>query len=316
MFRKFQFCPLVADALKSAEKAFIIEFILWSQKEKEESRHPAYKDFFHNGEYWVRDGIDAWCRRIPWKSKPTIERIMADLKKRGLIKTIQPKSKWGDQTLYYRVEKSKLMALIPSYRCSTTITSTASGQHQNDVLTSKKTNNPTNTHNYIGTDDHQNDASPPVNAPVPISGANAPEPRQAGLTGSQKDSGELFQEKNTKALWDYSDPLKSIYANLVKLEVCRRKFRDSEYSVFLGGLMDEYNIAVPQMITLAFEWQEYHNEKTAKPKVPKSSFRTWVRNYAERRNAQAFRSSGGGGRQADPNAGMMQHGVDYEKEMW
>jgi hypothetical protein len=331
----------MAKYFKSAEKAILLENIcFWTIRNRLNNRN------FHEEKYWIYNTAEAWTMEISWRGRRAIADMLEDLAKKNFIFRGRFSRDKYDRTWWFSANFDEIFSKFPHMKmlldktlansanakansanaqANPTIPSLANSANSSADSSNLGMANSANdsainqqqTNSYLPSIKNINKKDQDFSNPEPQEReANASEPRQDSLTSSQSNSDGLFQEKNTKALWDYSDPLKSIYANLVKLEICRRKFNDKDYSVFLGGLIDEYNIDVGQMIKLAFEWQEYHNEKTAKPKVPKSSFRTWVKNYAERRNSQAYRGLGGGRKQTDPNAGMMQHGVDYEKEMW
>ncbi len=89
--------------------------------------------------------------------------------------------------------------------------------------------------------------------------------------------------------WEDNDPFAKVFANMTKLSICKAKFDTNEYRTWLTQVMEEYSLTIEELVKLSNEWQEYHNEKTKKPKVAKSSFRTWIGNYVERRSKNGQR---------------------------
>ena len=109
MFEKYQFDPKICKAVGCPNKAFIIEFILWSINDKEEkskSNPKAYSHLYHEGRWFMWDTHEAWNERLPWLSLRTIKKYMADLKASGWIITAKLGVK-EDRTLFYSVNKQK-----------------------------------------------------------------------------------------------------------------------------------------------------------------------------------------------------------------
>ena len=71
-FEKYQFDPKIAEAVGCPNKAFIIEFILWSVEHKEALDAESKKDIYHlyHNDRWYMydtyDTYDTWKERIPW----------------------------------------------------------------------------------------------------------------------------------------------------------------------------------------------------------------------------------------------------------
>lgn len=84
--------------------------------------------------------------------------------------------------------------------------------------------------------------------------------------------------------WETTDPFNRVFKNMTSLSICKARFDANDYRTFLTGLMESLSLSISELETLSEQWSEYHNERTVKPKVAKSSFRTWVNNYVERRS--------------------------------
>lgn len=233
MFQKYMFDPFLAAALKSADKAFIIEYISWSVRHKEESKHEAYSEFIYDGRYWMRDNLAAWCRRMQWLSKATIQRHLADLRQRQLIIVVKINKAFGDQTNFYRVNDDEVVRLSEPFR----------QKNQNE----------------FSDDLNLRSSTSPQNEVMPLYRTKTPKTRK-----------DKYGREHQFAI---------VFDNLRKLDIVKRKFETDEYDKWLTGLMKDLSLTAPELITLSNEWQEYHNDRSTKPKSPKGSFRTWVKNY-------------------------------------
>lgn len=99
--------------------------------------------------------------------------------------------------------------------------------------------------------------------------------------------------KTAPRTWESNDPFAVAFGNMTKVSICKAKFDTEEYREYLTGLMETLNLTINEINQLTHQWQEYHVERTTQPKVAKSSFRTWVNNYVERRAKAPARSNYG-----------------------
>ena len=109
-FEKYFFDPHIASALGSADKAFIVEFILWSINQKASMDPDAKKDIshlYHNDRWYMYDTHDTWKERIPWLGHSTIRRYLTELIKDGWIFAAKLSPVKRDRTVYYSVNKQK-----------------------------------------------------------------------------------------------------------------------------------------------------------------------------------------------------------------
>jgi hypothetical protein len=101
----YMFCPILARFFKSADKAFMIEYMAWSIDYKRVNK---VKICFHNEQYWMWNTHDAWAKLMPWVSKRSIRRYLEDLKEAGFIKTARLSEDSWDAKLFYTLDHKKL----------------------------------------------------------------------------------------------------------------------------------------------------------------------------------------------------------------
>jgi len=79
MFKKHQYIPAIAKELKNSDKAFMIEYMVWSVKEKR-LKPDYYKDCFKDGLFYMWDTYKVWHQRMPWLGESTIRKYIAQLR--------------------------------------------------------------------------------------------------------------------------------------------------------------------------------------------------------------------------------------------
>lgn len=98
--------------------------------------------------------------------------------------------------------------------------------------------------------------------------------------------------KPVKAListWEKTHEFDKAFTNFHMLPDFQKTFDTEEFTGYLKSLMQELCLKHEEINKLSFEWQEYHNDSkpSKKPVRMKSSFRTWVNNYVNRREKNA-----------------------------
>lgn len=257
--------------------AHVMNRIVWSIDCHMESPKTYESRFYADGQWWMEDTFEALANHFDGVfSLITIKRAVAELEKSGLLISRKPRAKAHDHTKHYAVNlamweeihngtidrikmsQSDSIKMIPSDRIKMILS------HTNN-LTKSQTN--------------IDMISPPTGSTATPDG-----------DGSSKDinlSKGKASFKQPDASFSEEDILAPVFRNLLKIDICKLKFNVPEYRKFLQGLMEQMSLSIKELIDLSNEWQEYHNEATKKPKSPKASFRTWVRNYTERRNREA-----------------------------
>lgn len=105
-FDKLFFRHEDAVALKSADKAIIVEFIRWSCHFKESAESDPYvtAKYFQDGVWWMQDTQEAWQARLPWLSIRTIRRYLEEVCEAGFVaKRISGGNGNGREGSFYRV---------------------------------------------------------------------------------------------------------------------------------------------------------------------------------------------------------------------
>lgn len=98
--------PALAVALKCPNKAMILEYMVWSIKEKEGD--PLYAHACKDGVYYMWDTYAKWQRRMPWLGESTIRKYMNSLRKDGWVSTESLSMNSFNRTLYYTVDYAKV----------------------------------------------------------------------------------------------------------------------------------------------------------------------------------------------------------------
>lgn len=94
----------------SADRAIMFQQIQWAC-EYHRDRAEKYPDFFHDGNWWMKDTDEAWATWGPWRSKKSWSRDKKWLKDNGWIFVEQLRRSQWDQTCYIAINEEKLAAL-------------------------------------------------------------------------------------------------------------------------------------------------------------------------------------------------------------
>lgn len=94
-----QVLPSLANYLKSADKAIMVQQIFyWQQKSTN----------IHDGHKWVYNTVKEWHQQFPWLSEKTVQRYLKDLEDKKILITANYNKAKFDRTKWYRVNKDAL----------------------------------------------------------------------------------------------------------------------------------------------------------------------------------------------------------------
>ncbi len=94
-----QVLPSLAIALKSADKAIMLQQIYyWQQK----SKH------IHDGYQWVYNTVKDWHSQFPWLSEKTVQRYLKEMEDKKLLITANYNKAKFDRTKWYRINNDAL----------------------------------------------------------------------------------------------------------------------------------------------------------------------------------------------------------------
>ena len=123
--------PALAVALKSADKALIIESVIWSIADKKNKKF--YDHCHHEGRWYMWDTYEQWHQKMPWLAQSTIRKYIASLRKDGWLLTANLAKDPRDRTLFYTVDQTKIdeayMAFFAKSMCSTVADEAAQSEH-------------------------------------------------------------------------------------------------------------------------------------------------------------------------------------------
>ncbi len=142
MFQKYQFDPGIANAVKSPDKAFMIEYMVWSIRDKQ-TKPDFYKDFSKDGRFYMWDTYKNWHVRMPWLGESTIRKYLSDLRKDEWIFTAFLARDNRDRTLFYTVDLDLYSKTVASFWQSHVLDSSTS--HVLDSSTSHVLDNSNST---------------------------------------------------------------------------------------------------------------------------------------------------------------------------
>jgi len=108
VFEKYIYDARIAEALGCANKAFIVEYMIWSVQSKE---HSKFEHAVKDGKQYMWDTYDDWQKRMPWLALRTIRTYLMQLRDIGLVEADQLSSNPKDRTTYYRVNMEKYCSL-------------------------------------------------------------------------------------------------------------------------------------------------------------------------------------------------------------
>lgn len=231
--------------------ALIYNRIKWSVEMHRKNKQIEY---FEHDEWWMYDTLGALAE-YAFCNEKTVRRSLKKLLDSGRIKIKKLKKHTGDLTNFYSIE-------------------TPSGQN---------VHMPPSGQNVQTLPDKMSRSSSTENPPRVLS-------YMADVKNTAEKKEQSMKKDGRNFLWSSKDPMAKIFENLNRLEVCKNKFDTEEYRQYLTGLAELLDLSIEELEESTFEWQEYHNDRTEQPKSPKSSFRTWIKNYTERRNRNAWRS--------------------------
>lgn len=98
----FHFDGAVAEMYGVDGAVFISRLQFWIEKNAANDRH------YHEGRYWTYNSLRAMEKLFPFWSRRQIERIVKNLKDRGVLLTANYARDSYDRTLFYALDESKL----------------------------------------------------------------------------------------------------------------------------------------------------------------------------------------------------------------
>ena len=106
--RPMVFLPELAMALGSTDSAIILQQLHWLLRE---SRNGITK----GGHRWVYNTYEGWQQHhFPWLSVRSVQRIILDLEKEGILLSCQPEGRFSRRK-YYRIDYGVFDRLEKSY---------------------------------------------------------------------------------------------------------------------------------------------------------------------------------------------------------
>lgn len=98
----FHFDGAVAEMYGVDGAVFISRLQFWIEKNAANDRH------YHEGRYWTYNSLRAMEKLFPFWSRRQIERIVKNLKEKGVLLTANYARDSYDRTLFYALDESKL----------------------------------------------------------------------------------------------------------------------------------------------------------------------------------------------------------------
>ena len=98
----FHFDGAVAEMYGVDGAVFISRLQFWIEKNAANDRH------YHEGRYWTYNSLRAMEKLFPFWSRRQIERIVKNLKDKGVLLTANYARDSYDRTLFYALDESKL----------------------------------------------------------------------------------------------------------------------------------------------------------------------------------------------------------------
>lgn len=98
----FHFDGAVAEMYGVDGAVFISRLQFWIEKNEANDRH------YHEGRYWTYNSLRAMEKLFPFWSRRQIERIVKNLKDKGVLLTANYARDSYDRTLFYALDESKL----------------------------------------------------------------------------------------------------------------------------------------------------------------------------------------------------------------
>ena len=97
----FHFDGAVAEMYGVDGAVFISRLQFWIEKNAANDRH------YHEGRYWTYNSLRAMEKLFPFWSRRQIERIVKNLKDKGVLLTANYARVSCDRTLFYALDESK-----------------------------------------------------------------------------------------------------------------------------------------------------------------------------------------------------------------
>jgi hypothetical protein len=128
----------IARALNSDRQAYFIQQVkYWIHTNKKKPRNTNY---YNDGRWWMYNTLADWQEQFPWLSVSTIQRIIKELKLRGILITGNYNKKRYDKTVWYAIDERKLDEIIDEHM--TVWSKRPYGSGQNDHMDLVKTTEP------------------------------------------------------------------------------------------------------------------------------------------------------------------------------
>lgn len=108
MFEKYIYDAGLANALKCPNKAFMVEYMIWSIESKQGRK---FEHAVKDGKHYMWDSQKDWQARLPWVQERTIRKYLNELRAIGLVEAEHLALLARDRTLYYRVNMEKYKEL-------------------------------------------------------------------------------------------------------------------------------------------------------------------------------------------------------------
>lgn len=167
--------PPLAKAFGLAAGAFIQRLhMLLEAKAKNPQK---YADSFADGHFWVYDSAPKWLARMPYLgSEPTFKRMIADLRKQGVLIVASHNRHGFDKTSWYRLDYPQLREIVEQennpqtpevirpldQNDTTTVSKRSDAEYQSDT---------TNTNTLQGSSTQQANQPSPVGSPTRLAGS-------------------------------------------------------------------------------------------------------------------------------------------------
>ncbi len=103
----------IARALNSDRQAYFLQQVrYWINTNKKKPRN---KHYYNDGRFWMYNTLDDWHKQFPWLSVRTIQRIINELKLRGILITGNYNKVKYDKTVWYSIDERKLDEVIDEH---------------------------------------------------------------------------------------------------------------------------------------------------------------------------------------------------------
>ncbi len=120
----------IARALNSDRQAYFLQQVrYWITINK---KKPLNQHYYNDGRWWMYNTLDDWHEQFPWLSVRTIQRIIKELKLKGILITGNYNKKKYDKTIWYSIDEHKLDEIIDEHM--TVWTKCPHGSGQNDHM--------------------------------------------------------------------------------------------------------------------------------------------------------------------------------------